>query len=80
MPVQCPGQGVAEIAQEMPAVPDLDGLGCAAPDPVGIAAGTVAGDDLDARMALQPRLNRLRVAVRSRSTGRWRSRSTIKVP
>ena len=63
VPVQCPGQGVAEIAQEMPAVPDLDGLGCAAPDTVGIGASTVAGDGLDARVALQLRRNRLRVTV-----------------
>ena len=63
MPVECPGQSVAEIAQEMPAVPDLDGLGCAAPNTVGIGASTVTGDDLDARVILQPRRNRLRVAV-----------------
>ena len=63
MPVQCPGQSVAEIAQEMPAVPDLDGLGCAAPNTVGIGASTVTRDDLDAGVTLQPRRNRLRVAV-----------------
>ena len=47
----------------MPAVRDLDGLGRAAPDAVGVSAGAVARDDLDAGMALQPRPDGLRVAV-----------------
>ena len=44
--------GIAQVAQQMPAVCDLDGIGCALTDPVGIDAGPVAGDHLDARVGL----------------------------
>lgn len=64
MPIEHPGQGVAKVAQEVEAVRDLDSLGCAVPNAIGVGAGAVARDDLDAGMAVQPCPDRLRVAVR----------------
>jgi hypothetical protein len=46
--------GVAEVAQHVPAVGDLDGPGRALASTVGVRAGTVAGDDLDSRVRPQP--------------------------
>jgi hypothetical protein len=43
-------EGVGCVARQMKAVGDLDRLGCALADAVGISAGPIAGDDLDAGM------------------------------
>jgi hypothetical protein len=63
VPVEHPGQGVAEVAQKVPAVRDLDGLGRAAANAVGVSTGAVTRDDVDAGMVAQPSPNRLRLAV-----------------
>ncbi|MDR6773333.1 hypothetical protein J2Y49_004085 [Azospirillum sp. BE72] len=47
-------QRIGEIVQEMPAVRDLNGGRYAPADAVGIGARTIAGNDLDAGMSLQP--------------------------
>ncbi len=54
MPVEHPLQGIGAVAQQMPAVADLECLGRALPDAVGVGAGPVAGHDLDRGMPLQP--------------------------
>ena len=56
-------QGVAEIAQQMPPIGNLDRIRSTGPHAVGIVAGPIAGDDLDAGMRLQPRLDSLGLAV-----------------
>ena len=38
-----------KIAEQMPPVGDLNGVRSALADPVGIGAGTIAGDNLDAQ-------------------------------
>ena len=63
MAVENPGQSIAEVAQKMPAIHDLDRGWSAGPHTVGVGPGPVTGNDLHARMRLQPRRNRLRVAV-----------------
>jgi len=63
VPVEHPGQGVAEVAQKVPAVRDLDGLGRAAANAVGVSTGAVTRDDVDAGMVVQPSPDRLRLAV-----------------
>jgi hypothetical protein len=81
VPVERPRQGVAEVAQEMPAIADLDGPWRAAPDPVGVGAGAVACDDLDAggwSFSHAPTVCASRSG--STSTGRLRSGSTTRVP
>ena len=54
-------QGVAEIAQQMPAIGNLDRIRSTGPHAVGIVAGSIAGDDFNAGMRLQPRLDSLGV-------------------
>lgn len=46
--------GLAEIAQQMPAIGDVDGPGCTASGAVGIDVGPVAGDHLHAGVTAQP--------------------------
>ena len=46
--------GIAEIAQQMPAIGYLDRFRRALPDPVRVGTGAVACDDLDAGMLAQP--------------------------
>ena len=55
---------VPEVAQEMPPVRDLDRLGCTLANAVGKDAGSVPGNDLDARVGLQPRGQALGPPVR----------------
>jgi len=69
VPVEHPGQGVAEVAQKVPAVRDLDGLGRAAANAVVVSTGAVARDDVDARMVAQPCPDRLRLAARQNVDG-----------
>lgn len=47
-------QGVGHVVQEVPAICDLDGGGRSLADTIGVGAGTVTGDDLDAGMGFQP--------------------------
>ncbi len=56
--------GIAEIAQQVPAVGHLDRLRRALADPVGIGAGTVTRDDLDPGMLTKPLRQRLGLTVR----------------
>jgi hypothetical protein len=63
MSVKDARQGVAEIAQKMPAIRNLDRFRSAGPNTIGIAAGPIPGDDLDTGMLFQPRLDRLGLAV-----------------
>jgi hypothetical protein len=45
---------LSEVAEQMPSVSNLNGAWRALADPVGIGAGAIAGDDLDAGTILQP--------------------------
>lgn len=63
VPVERPGQGVAEIAQKVPVIGDLHCGRCAATDAVGVGARAVARDNLDAGVALEPGCDGLGVAV-----------------
>ena len=75
--------GIAEIAQQVPAVRHLDRLRCALADPVGVGAGTVARDDLDPGMLTKPLRQCLSLTIRQqvrRSTTSLRLRSTRMVP
>ena len=56
--------GIAEIAQQMPAVRHLDRLRRALANPVGIGTGTVSRNDLDSRMLTKPLGQRLGLTVR----------------
>jgi hypothetical protein len=56
-------QGVAKIAQKMPPIRNLNRIRSTGPHAVGIVAGAIVGDDLDAGMRLQPRLDSLGFAV-----------------
>jgi hypothetical protein len=49
-----PFDGLAEVVPQVPAVGDLDRLGCAADGAGGIGSGPVAADDLDAGVGSQP--------------------------
>ena len=63
MPIEHPGHRAAEVAEKVPPIRNLDSLGRAAPNAVGVSTGAVARDDLDAGMAVQPRPNCLGIAV-----------------
>jgi hypothetical protein len=52
-----------KIAEQMPPVGDLNGVRSALADPVGIGAGTIAGDNLNAGMILQPGRDRCGLAI-----------------
>jgi hypothetical protein len=45
---------LGEVVPQVPAVGDLDGLGCASMGAVGVGAGAVAAHDLDAGVLAQP--------------------------
>ena len=51
-------KGIRECAdtahEQMPAIGDLDGLGGTLARPVGVGAGAIAAEDLDAGVVLQP--------------------------
>ena len=63
VPVEHSGHRVAKVAQKVPPVRNLDGLGCAGANAVGVSTRAVSRDDLDAGMTVQPRSDRLRVAI-----------------
>lgn len=48
-------EDIANVAEQVPAIGDLHGVGCAAPRAVGVALRAIAADDLDARMRGEPR-------------------------
>src|SRR3954447_21842369 len=52
--VESVAHGIAQIAQQVEAIGNLDRLRSAGANAVGEGAGAVAGDDLDAGMRLQP--------------------------
>lgn len=54
---------VTKVAQQMPSVADLDGLGRALAYTIGIGTGPIPGHHLDAGMLLQPGGQRLRLTV-----------------
>ncbi len=56
--------GVTQIPQQVPAVGDLDGIGRTLARAVGVDAGPVSGDDLDAGVGPQPRGQALGPPVR----------------
>ena len=72
--------GVTQIPQQVPAVGDLDGIGRTLARAVGVDAGPVSGDDLDAGVGPQPRGQALSCRSGSRSTTRLCSTSTRTVP
>jgi hypothetical protein len=57
-------QCVADVAQQVPAVGDLDRFGCALGSAVREGAGAIARDDLDTGMRAQPGRERLGLPVR----------------
>jgi hypothetical protein len=56
-------EGVGGVAQQMKTIGDLDRLGSALADAVGIGTGPVTGNDLDTGMLFQPRRQRLGLPV-----------------
>jgi hypothetical protein len=56
--------GVTEIAQQMPAVSNLNSARCTPADPIRVSSGTIARNDLDARMLTKPVGKRLCLPVR----------------
>ena len=45
---------VPEVPEQVPSVGDLDSIRRTLPDPIGISASPITGDDLHARMFTQP--------------------------
>jgi len=64
MAVNHGANGIAEVAQEVPAIGHLDRVRRTLTDPVCIGARTVAGDDLNSGMLTQPRSECLGLSVR----------------
>ena len=60
VPIYRPLQGVVQVAEQVPAVGDLNGLGGAGGRAADVIVGPVAADDLDFGMVLQPITQRLR--------------------
>ena len=54
MPVAEGLDGLADVAEQVPSIGDLDGVRGTLADAVGVGTGTIAGDDLDARPVTQP--------------------------
>jgi hypothetical protein len=54
MPIHPALQRLAKIVEEMPPVGDLESIRCALSGRLGIRASAIAGDNLDAFVALQP--------------------------
>lgn len=50
----CAFDGLAEVAPDVPAISNLDRLGCPAVGAVGVGAGAVAADDLHTGVLLEP--------------------------
>ena len=73
-------EGVGQVVDQVPAVGDLDGVGRAVPRPLGVGAAAIAGDDSTPGCAFSQAARLPLDRSGSRSTGRWRSRSTRIVP
>ena len=56
--------GITKVAQQMPAIRDLYGVGSALTDPIRIGTGAITRDDFDAGMSAQPGRERRRFTVR----------------
>jgi hypothetical protein len=54
MPIKKVLQGGTEVAQEMPAVGNLDGAGCPGANALGVGAGPITRDDLHAWVIPEP--------------------------
>ena len=54
---------LAEVAQQMPSISDLDRIWRTLPHAVGVGAGPVTGNDLDAGMLTQPGGQGLRLPI-----------------
>jgi hypothetical protein len=52
--IQQPLQEVTKIAQQVPTIGHLNGVGSALGGPVGVKASTISADDLNPRMCLEP--------------------------
>jgi hypothetical protein len=63
MVIEHAAQRSTAVAQEMEPIRDLDGLGCSLASPIGVGAGTITHDDLDAGMAPQPDRQGLSLSV-----------------
>ena len=63
MPLHRLKDGSAAVLQQVPPVCDMDGIRRTAPAAIGVAGATVAGDDLNTGMGLQPRCKAVRLAV-----------------
>ena len=55
MVIEHTAQRITAVAQQMPPVGDLNGLRRPLAGSIGVGAGTIADDDLDRRMVLEPR-------------------------
>jgi hypothetical protein len=64
VPVGKPLHRGTQVAQHVPPVGHLDGLGSALAGPVGVSTGAVTSDHLDARMGAQPGREGLSLPVR----------------
>jgi hypothetical protein len=52
-------QGLAQVPHQVEPIDDLDRLGGAVPNPLGIEPTPIPADDLDARVRLQPLRDRV---------------------
>ncbi|ANN61034.1 hypothetical protein BAE42_10310 [Mesorhizobium loti] len=73
-------QRFAQVLEKMPAVGDLRCIGSTATGALGINAGTIARDDLDARMALSRDATVPAFRSGNRSSTRSRAKSQMIVP
>src|SRR4051812_45079585 len=55
MVIEHTAERITAVAQQMPPVRDLNGLWRSLAGSIGVGAGTIADDDLDRRMVLEPR-------------------------
>ena len=64
MTLKQPFDGLAHILQQVPSIGDLSGIGCTFGGGLGVGRRTVAADQFDSGMSLEPRLDGGGVAVR----------------
>ncbi len=64
VPVDDGSDGIAKIAQQVPAVGYSNRLWGALAAPIGVGTRAVAGNDLDPRMLTKPRCECLGLAIR----------------
>ena len=80
MPIDEPLHHVAEIAKQMPAICDLDGVWRSAPGPIRIGSSPVANDDFDTGVLLEPGGEGVGVPLGQKVENAPRSRSQTIVP